>query len=243
LIEPDIGARIRAYESGQEKGRGLRWPMLLAISFGGLLLGAGVLLFVAAHWDRLSPAESFGIVLLLVGIFHIAGAIAVKYSSVLSCMLHAVGTICLGAGIFLAGQIFHLQEHWPGGVMLWTLGAWTAWLLLQDWPHAALVALLTPMWIGGEWIEATRGWAGGDKILAEGALLLAISYLTAILPEEEETPVRKALMWIRKSGCPPFGTHYGPDRPAHRSPRRALREPALHHACRVLREHSGPHHF
>jgi uncharacterized membrane protein len=195
LIDPATAERIRAYEAGQDAHQGLRWPTLLAIGLGGLLLGAGVLLFVAAHWDTLSPAERFGLVLALVAVFHFAGALTVERFSALSTALHAVGTICLGAGIFLAGQIFHLQEHWPGGVLLWAIGAWAAWALLRDWPQAALAALLTPIWLSGEWTEATYGWLGREKILAEGLLLLAITYLTANAPSKE-SPVRSALAWI-----------------------------------------------
>jgi hypothetical protein len=195
LIEPSTAERVRAYEAGQEKTQGLRWPVALAINLGGLLLGAGVLLFVAAHWDTLSPGERFALVLLLVALFHVAGAFTAERFSVLSTTLHAVGTISLGAGIFLAGQIFNLQEHWPGGLLLWALGAWAAYALLHDWPQAALAALLTPMWLNGEWLVATDAWIRRDKILAGGLLLLAITYLTALLPERE-TPVRKALAWI-----------------------------------------------
>jgi multisubunit Na+/H+ antiporter MnhG subunit len=154
-----------------------------------------VLLFVAAHWDWLSPAQRFALIVSLVALFHLGGAVASVRFPALQSTLHAVGTVCLGAGIFLAGQIFHLQEHWPGGVMLWAIGAWLAWALLRDWPQAALAALLTPVWLAGEWIEGTRHWRGGEKIIAEGLLLLCIAYLTAVLPERD-TPVRKALMWI-----------------------------------------------
>jgi uncharacterized membrane protein len=195
LIQPSTAELVRAYEAEQEKSLRLHWPVLLAISLGGVLLGAGVLLFVAAHWDKLSPAERFGLVLGLVALFHVTGTLAVERFSLLSTALHAIGTICLGGGIFLAGQIFHLQEHWPGGVMLWALGAWVAWALLRDLPQAVLVAVLTPTWLSGEWLEATHGWIGPDKILTEGLLMLAITYLTALLPEKE-TPVRKALAWI-----------------------------------------------
>jgi hypothetical protein len=51
------------------------------------------------------------------------------------------------------------------------------------------------MWLGGEWLVATGRWVWTDKILAEGILLLAITYLTALLPNRE-TPVRKTLAWI-----------------------------------------------
>ena len=195
LITSSTAELVRTYEAKQEKAFVLRWPVLLAVSFGGVLLGAGVLLFVASHWDNLSPAQRFGLVLALVAFFHVAGAVVAERFLILSTALHAIGTISLGAGIFLAGQIFHLQEHWPGGVMLWALGAWVAWGLLRDWPHAALVAVLTPVWLSGEWLEATHGWAGRDKILTECLLLLAITYLTGLLPDKE-TLVRKTLAWI-----------------------------------------------
>lgn len=195
LIDASAAEGIRAYEADQERARGLRWPVMLAIGLGGLLLGAGVLLLVAAHWDRFSPAVRFSSVLLMVAFFHVSGALVAERFSSLSTSLHAVGTICLGAGIFLAGQIFHLQEHWPTGVFLWALGAWAAWALLRDWPQAAFVALLTPMWLSSEWLDATRAWIGNEKILAEGLLLLALSYFTAVLPEQE-TPGRKTLAWI-----------------------------------------------
>jgi uncharacterized membrane protein len=195
LIDPSTAALIRGYEATQEKARRLGWPILFAIAFGGFLLAAGILLLVAAHWDRLSPAGRFALVLTLVAGMHVAGAMLAGRFAVLSTTLHAVGTVCLGAGIFLAGQIFNLQEHWPGGVMLWTLGAWVAWELLRDWPQAALAAVLTPSWLAGEWSEATRGWVGGNTILAAGILMVAITYLTALQPQKR-TPVRRALAWI-----------------------------------------------
>ena len=49
--------RIRSYEQAQTGPPGLRWPVIVALVFGGLMLGAGVLLFIAAHWDTLSPSE------------------------------------------------------------------------------------------------------------------------------------------------------------------------------------------
>jgi uncharacterized membrane protein len=124
---------------------------------------------------------------------------------VLSATLHTVGTICLGAGIFLAAQIFHLQDHWPGGVMLWALGAGAAWILLRHWPQAALAAVLTPLWLAGEWSEFTQsGWIGADPVIAAGLMMFAVTYLTALSPEKQ-TLVRKALSWIGAITLIPMG--------------------------------------
>lgn len=195
LLDTATAERIRAFESSDEKGRGLRWPVLLAISLGGLLLCAGVLLFVAAHWDSLSPQARFSIVLGLVAVFHLSAALVSERFPALATTFHAVGTASLGAGIFLAGQIFHLQEHWPGGMMMWALGACVAWALLRDWVQAGFIAMLIPIWLGGEWGEATKEMAMSVKMLTQALLLLSISYLTAVMPGKENS-IRKMLMWI-----------------------------------------------
>jgi uncharacterized membrane protein len=57
LLDGDAAARIRAWEGGQLGRPSLRWPAWLALGLGGLLLAAGILLFVAAHWDGLGPGH------------------------------------------------------------------------------------------------------------------------------------------------------------------------------------------
>jgi uncharacterized membrane protein len=195
LIEPAAAERVRAYEAAQAQLPKWRWPVLAALSLGGLLVGAAILLFIAAHWDRFSEAARFGSVLTLVVIFHLAGALVAERFPLLATVLHTVGTVCLGAGIYLTGQIFNLQEHWPTGVLLWALGAWAAWWLLGDWPQAALGALLVPVWLSSAWLTMIGFESGYDKILTEGLLLLALTYLTA-LPPGKESPERQALVWI-----------------------------------------------
>jgi uncharacterized membrane protein len=195
LLEEAAAERIRTFEARLESERGPRWPTLLAISFGAALLGSGVCLFVASHWDDISPASRFSLVLAMVALFHVAGATLATRFEALATALHAVGTICLGAGIFMAGQIFNLQEHWPGGVMLWALGACLGWILLREWTQPTMAAILTPFWLAGEWIVATDDLRTGELILSESLLLLAVTYLSA-LTADRPGPVRRALMWI-----------------------------------------------
>ena len=140
LIDAATAQQIRAYETAHAGTAGLRWPILIALGFGGLMLGGGVLLFVAAHWDALSPGQRFGLVLLLVAGFHVAGALVAERFQGLSTALHAVGTAAFGAGIALAGQIFNLDEHWPAGILMWAVGAGAGWWVLRQLPQLALLS-------------------------------------------------------------------------------------------------------
>ena len=208
LLEPAAADRIRAWERAQggpsePSGRGIQWPVRLALALGGLLLCAGVLLFVAAHWDALAPGTRFGLLLSTVAGFHLLAAASAERSPALGATLHACGTVALGGGIFLAGQIFNLQEHWPGGLLLWALGAWLGWLLLRDWPQAMLAALLTPAWLAGEWAIATQDHRG-ETVLGAGLLLLALVYLGARPgPSGKVSAARRALVWIGGIGVIP----------------------------------------
>ena len=144
VMDENTAARIRAFEESERSKEGLRWPVLLALGLGAVLLCAGVLLFVAAHWDELPPSWRFTLVLLLVGLFPIAGALSTDRFPALAATFYAIGTVCVGAGIFLTAQIFNLREHWPSGILLWAIGALAGWLILRQWPQSILLALLVP---------------------------------------------------------------------------------------------------
>ena len=195
VVDANTAERIRVFEESERSSEGLRWPVLLALGLGGVLLCAGVLLFVAAHWDELSPAWRFTLVLLLVGLFPIAGAFTTERFPALGATFYAIGTICVGAGIFLTAQIFNLQEHWPSGILLWAVGALAGWLLLRQWPQSVLLALLVPAWLAGEWEVRTQGYAYSSRLILEGLLLLSLTYLTARTGKEDSV-VRRGLAWI-----------------------------------------------
>ncbi len=196
LIDSATGNRIIEFEK-QSAGK-LRWPAILAVAFGTLMLAAGVLLFVAAHWDQMSPARRFVSVLAMVAVFHLAAGLLQHKIPMLGVALHTAGTVSLGAGIFLAGQIFNLQEHWPGGLMLWALGAVLGWFFLREWPQALLAALLVPAWITGEWLVATERFPDGGNVAAQGLLLLAVLFISIRRAEDSNRHFRTALIWC---GC------------------------------------------
>src|SRR5207302_6012664 len=193
LLDSPAAGRIREFEAARESPA-MRWPVVLAIAFGSIMVAAGVLLFVAAHWDELSPSQRFLLVVVMIAGFHLAGGALLPRLRPLGMALHAIGTVALGGGIFLAGQIFNLQEHWPGGILLWAIGAVLAWLVLRDWLQATLSALLIPAWIASEWSVRARHYSGVDRILFQFLAVLAITYLSA-RRGREESYFRRALVW------------------------------------------------
>ena len=197
VVDAALAARIRAWEAEHSAGARKSRLALISYGLGGLLLIAGVMLFVAAHWDDLSPAGRFALVLAMIAVTHAGGAFAVRSSAGLSATLHAVGTGALGAGIYLAGQIFNIAEHWPGALMLWSFGAAAGVLLLRQWPQVLWLALLAPAWLWGEWmgVQIREMYGRGMKPAAVGLLLLACTYLAA-RSTDLNVNWRRALAWL-----------------------------------------------
>jgi len=187
VLDAESAARIRALESqgAAQSGAhsaaapaGLRWLVVTGLILGAILLACGVVLFVSAHWDQLSPGGRFLLVVAIVAIFHVAGSLTRSSFEGFSTALHAVGTISTGAAIALVGQIFNIQEHWPAAVLLWALAAWCGWLFLRDQAQQTLALLLLPAWIISEIAYRAEGHIGESVYVGRLFFVWAILYLT-----------------------------------------------------------------
>jgi len=181
VIDDATVQRIRAWESQHGSPDASRFGRF-AFGFGGLLLGAGVLLFVAANWQWLSPWGRFALLAVTISVLHAGGGITAARSPALATTLHAVGTAALGGGIFLAGQVFNLAEHWPAGFLLWAAGAAAALWLLRDWPQAVWLAILAPAWLIGAWLASDLAHSQRPGTLLGGMFVLAVAYTAAVTP-------------------------------------------------------------
>lgn len=186
ILDEVSAERIRAFEAAREHPAGQRWQVLLALIFGGILLAAGISLFVAAHWDELSPAVRFTVALGMVVVLHLGGMLARPRFDRLAIVLHGVGTVAAGAAIALVGQIFNIQEHWPAAVLLWALCALAGWALLHDQVQQTISLLLLPAWIVCEWAARSDGYRGADVFGARMVAVFAAAYLTSFLSEKKK---------------------------------------------------------
>jgi hypothetical protein len=204
LLTAESAASIRAFESSQMREHRLRWPVLLALGCGVAAVSAGVLLFVSAHWDNLSPAARMIVVLAMLMIFHAGGAFANRRFHALAISLHGIGTAVLGAAIALTGQIFNLDAHWPAAILLWAIGGVLGWWLLNHWTQAVFVAILAPAWLAFEWWY----FAGENEAAAAPALVFVFIMATVYLGGrrvEDISPLRQALTWIGATTILPLG--------------------------------------
>jgi len=182
VLDAETAGRIRAHEAQHtaqsSAGSGLKWQGVTALILGAILLAAGVVLFVYAHWDQLGPGERFSLVVAMVAVFHIGGGLARANFHGLSTALHAVGTVATGAGIALVGQIFNIQEHWPAAILLWAIAALLGWLFLQDQAQKTLALLLVPAWIFCELGDRMNGYIGDEIYIGRLCFVWAILYIT-----------------------------------------------------------------
>jgi uncharacterized membrane protein len=181
LLEPEAAARIRAFEEERAQHAGMRWQAVLALILGAILLVAGICLFVAAHWDEVAPLSRFLLVLAGLVVLHTGALLVRDRFPHMATALHGVGTAAAGAAIFLTGQIFNIQEHWPAGILLWLLCALAGCALLRDQVQEMLAWLLAPSWLISEWCVRSDGYRGSEITAERIALVIAALYLSAFL--------------------------------------------------------------
>jgi len=131
-------------------------PVALAV-IGALTLGAGIILFFAANWDEMPKIAKL---IVLFGAMWIAYAIAgrglsgsARASSVIGHAMLLLGIILFGANIQLIAQIYHIDAHYPNGVLMWSLGALALVWLVPSQPAAVAGIALAALWSGMETLD------------------------------------------------------------------------------------------
>lgn len=120
---------------------------------GASVVGIGVILFFAANWDAIPRGARL---VLLVGA--LVGSYAGGYylrevrerSRGVGHALILLGAILFGAGLFLVGQMYHVQAHDPLGFLVWSVAAFATAVIVRSAPVATLAILAFGAWIAHE---------------------------------------------------------------------------------------------
>ena len=120
LVEPSQAERIlnRYGLSLNDAG-----PSALGLLSGlaGLFAGLALLLLVSANWEQLPRLARFAGLVTLTAVLNGWGVLRLARAGTGGGLLF-LGGFAYGASIMLTGQMYHLGEHFPNGLLLWALG-------------------------------------------------------------------------------------------------------------------------
>jgi uncharacterized membrane protein len=146
VLTPEQGRRLLVDAPTVDGRSNLAVRILIAIS--ALLFGLGAISFFAFNWAAMPKWLKL---LTVFGAFiavHIAGAVSGSKPerSAQAEFFHLLGTLFFGAAIMLIAQIYHIDEHFPNGVLLWSLGALLMAVSLNSTPQMVVYAALLVVW-------------------------------------------------------------------------------------------------
>lgn len=124
---------------------------------GAALVGAGIITFVAAHWDGIPPAAKVALIVGLMLTCHISGFYLWRIAGKRPRLGHALivlGTLIFGANIGLLTQIFHIRENFYDGLYAWAAGAMVMAYALASVPNAVIAIIVSYI--------AFCGWAADN---------------------------------------------------------------------------------
>ncbi|MEH6707530.1 MAG: DUF2157 domain-containing protein [Alloalcanivorax venustensis] len=206
LIEPFQAERILNRYGTSLKDTG---PSALGLLTGlaGLFAGLALLLLVSANWEQLPRLARFAGLVTLTAVLNGWGVLRLARAGSGGGLLF-LGGFAYGASIMLTGQMYHLGEHFPNGLLLWALGlvpltllsggrllalqglaVAVAWMLLE---YRFAAPWLMPLFLAvAFWVAWRRRVAGlALATLAATALwlnlMLAWVYATDFGPQAQE---------------------------------------------------------
>lgn len=168
LISREQAGRIRALYP--EPKTALPWGTIIFSGLGAGIAGLGVILLLAYNWQAIPKAAKLAIIFLGLAGLH-AGGIRLclqgeRWRQVGEALC-VLGTMFFGAGIWLVAQIYHINEHFPNGFLIWGLGALALAWAMPSLAQALLATAVLCIW------GCSEGWGFGTAIHWAPLFLLA----------------------------------------------------------------------
>ncbi len=131
----------------------LPWGMLIFSGIGAVVTGLGIILLLAYNWQAIPKFGKLGLIFGALVAAH-GGGLRLRQASdwrrQLGEALGVLGTMLFGAGIWLVAQVYHIDEHYPNGFLVWGLGALAAAWALPSLAQGVLAVVALSVWGGTE---------------------------------------------------------------------------------------------
>lgn len=192
LIDETTAAALRA--DLKKSGSGFGLGSVLA-TLGGLLLGAAIIMLVAANWEELPRLLRVVFIFAVIWISYIAGAWRqAKGDRVFPATLYLIGAAAFGAGIALVGQMYHLSGDTASAALLWAGGVFASAFLLRSSALAAAAMAISGFYLSSFMWNGPSDYGSGPSYFIVGPLLAVIGCAAAIFTRSR--PAGHLLAWF-----------------------------------------------
>ena len=202
LISAAQGAAIRARYASPASS--LSWGLIVFFGMGAVIVGLGVILLFAYNWDEIPKFGKLALIFGGIAAAHAGGLRLRRHSDWrqrLGEALSLLGTMAFGAGIWLVAQIYHIDEHYPNGFLIWAFGALALAWVLESIPQGLLAVVLLAIWGGAEALDFAAPADSAALLIALGLAPLAWRLRSGLLLGA----VLVALYWLILCNA----THWG----------------------------------
>jgi uncharacterized membrane protein len=182
IISAEQAARLRALYPVPTPTR--PWATLIFCGLGALIVGLGVILLFAYNWHAMPKLAKLATVFGALAAAHAGGLYLFQAKPRYRALGEALtvgGTMLFGAGIWLVAQIYHIDEHFPSGFLIWGVGAFLlAWTMPSIFQALMALVLLT-IWAGSESVAFHAPVHAALPLLLIGLLPLAYRERSRVL--------------------------------------------------------------
>lgn len=189
LIDAELAERLLAHSNAPDGP--VRGPFAIVLAFlGALLIGIGVIVFVASNWSVIPGNVKLLGLFVAMGLSYWGGYrlryVGNTYPGTGNALIF-LGALLYGASLFLVAQAMHINAGAPSLLVLWALGVLPLGWILKYRALKLLGLWVLTLALGWEavfWTEAIGGFC--SIFLLWGALLIALGRLAPSLLEDSE---------------------------------------------------------
>ncbi len=190
LLDQETADRLRFDVKTRHNGFGMGG--VLAV-LGSLLLGAALILFIAANWEVIPRIWRVVVILVIMWGGYLGGTWLQqrdenRLAAIFAPSLYLLSAITYGAGIALVGQMYHMSGDMTTAALAWGIGVLIAGVLLR-----APILTAAALGIGGFYLYTVLSELGGQINLVASYRWVLPLYIAACAAAIIYTKADKAM--------------------------------------------------